>query len=340
MPGRAESSGLRQDENEGCTAVLTSEILRGLPGALDWMVLFDLPALRGLISDIIVRNMFSLPQDANLGLYSHVVLTSRGPLIASREGSSLISANGRRIFSDGEREACLYDRFSDRFDLFAVDEADCLAVGETPPFPPVLLHLKVTDGHGEARAVFATEPSGEHYELLKAVGVEYLGGDWEGAQFVARFRNHLPTHVHAGVLARFSRTGHCNLFFLRHGSIDRGLERGLISAASSRVAWAARIAQEAVTRLARKTCDERLALTCQPPPPARTFPYGDLVPLGFLLKASNAFMEPGAADACAKLRALLQSRRQGSLWSYHTGGLATSTDSALVLLGCHGPDGV
>ncbi len=61
MPGRAESSGLRQDENEGCTVVLTSEILRGLPGALDWMVLFDLPTLRSLISDTIVRGMFSLP---------------------------------------------------------------------------------------------------------------------------------------------------------------------------------------------------------------------------------------------------------------------------------------
>ncbi|CAA9436693.1 MAG: hypothetical protein AVDCRST_MAG28-14 [uncultured Rubrobacteraceae bacterium] len=92
-------------------------------------------------------------------------MTSQGPLVASREGSSLISANGRKIFSDGEREACLYDRFSDRFDLFPVNEADCLAVGEMPPFPPVLLHLKVVSGYGEARAVFATEPSGEHYEL-------------------------------------------------------------------------------------------------------------------------------------------------------------------------------
>ncbi len=61
MPGRAESSGLRQDENEGCTVVLMSEILRGLPGALDWRVLFDLPALRGLIADPVVRGMFSLP---------------------------------------------------------------------------------------------------------------------------------------------------------------------------------------------------------------------------------------------------------------------------------------
>ena len=319
---------------------MTSEILRGLPSTLDWMVLFDLPTLRGLIADPVVRSMFSLPQDANLELYSHVVLTSRGSLVASREGSSLIPSNGTRAFLDDERDACLYDRFSDRFDLFPVDDADCLAVGETLPFPPVLLHLKVTDGYGEAKAVFATEPSGKHYELLKAVGVEYLGGSWKGAHFVARFRNHLPTHVHAGVLARFSRTGHCNLFFLRHGSIDQGLERGLISAAFSRVNWAARTAQEAVARFARETYDERLSLTCQPPPPARPFPYGDLVPLGFLLKASNASTDSKAADARAKLRALLQSKRQGSLWSYHTGGLATSTDSALVLQGFQDPDGV
>ncbi len=40
---------------------MMSEILRGLPGALDWRVLFDLPALRGLIADPVVRGMFSLP---------------------------------------------------------------------------------------------------------------------------------------------------------------------------------------------------------------------------------------------------------------------------------------
>ncbi len=51
-------------------------------------------------------------------------------------------------------------------------------------------------------------------------------------------------------------------------------------------------------------------------------------------------MDSSAADARAKLRALLQSKRQGSLWSHYTGGLTTSTDFALVLQGFQNSDGV
>jgi hypothetical protein len=39
------------------------------------------------------------------------------------------------------------------FDLVPVDTADCLAVGEMPPFPPVLLQLRAEADHGEAKAV-------------------------------------------------------------------------------------------------------------------------------------------------------------------------------------------
>ena len=188
----------------------------------------------------------------DLDLYSHVVLTSQGTLVALRDEPKLLDPTGETVYAAGQTEASLYERFSDRFDLFPGDDVDCLGFGETPPFPPVLLHLQAENGYGEAKALFAEEPSGQHYELLKAIGVEYLGGSSEGPYFVARFRNHLPTHIHSGLLARFSRTSHCNLFFLRHGSIDEQLENGLVEASISRVTWAAEQAREAVLELANE----------------------------------------------------------------------------------------
>ena len=69
--------------------MLASEIIRSLPGSLDWMVLFDLSPLRRLAADETVRAMYSLPRGMDLDPYSHVVLTSQGTLAAAREGSFL-----------------------------------------------------------------------------------------------------------------------------------------------------------------------------------------------------------------------------------------------------------
>src|SRR5829696_6470496 len=145
----------RGEREQECSTVLASEIIRSLPASLDWMVLFDLSTLRKLVADETVRGMFYLPESTDLDRHSHVVLTSQGTLTAAREGSKLTDPIGEVVFSEGEAEASLYGRFSDRFGLFPVDDADCLAIGETPPFPPVLLHLRAEAGHGEARAVFA-----------------------------------------------------------------------------------------------------------------------------------------------------------------------------------------
>jgi hypothetical protein len=86
-----------------------------------------------------------------------------------------------------------------------------------------------------------------------------------------------------------------------------------------------------------------LALTCIPPLQLDPFPYGDLVPLGFLLLAlrgsaarggpSAARGGPGAAERAGAVEEHLRRQRQGALWSYHRGGQVTSIDSALILLG-------
>jgi hypothetical protein len=323
--------------------VLASQIIRSLPESLEWMVLFDLSALRRLATDETVRGMFYLPQSTDLDLHSHVVLTSQGTVAADREGSRLIGPASGAVFSAGETEACLYRRFSGRFDLVPVDEADCLAVGEMPPFPPVLLQLRAEADHGEARAIFAEEPSGQHYELLKAVGIEYFGGSREGPYYVARFRNHLPTHIHSGILAGFARTSHCNLFFFRHGSIDQRLEYGLISASTGRVSWAAEQARQAVVRLAGQAeSGEAPAPTRLPP--AGPSDSGDVVPLGFLLQVLNHHTSADSifrdVEVRKRLTSLLQSKRQGLLWPYRVGGRVSSTVTALVLQGFRDPEAV
>jgi hypothetical protein len=80
-------------------------------------------------------------------------------------------------------------------------------------------------------------------------------------------------------------------------------------------------------------------MICQPQPPAKPFPYGDLVPLGFLLRALNADTSPNS-PVRRGLEDLLRDKRQGLLWAYHSDTLVTCIDSALVLQGVRDPAGI
>jgi hypothetical protein len=311
-----------------------SEILRQLPASLEWMVLFNLPAIRSLTDDATVRPMFGLPGDIELDPYSHVVLSSQGRSLALQDGSDLIDPFNQGIWRRDRLEYSLCERFASQLALFSVDEADCLGLGEMTPFPPVLLHLQIKSGYGEAKAIFHREPSGEHYELLRAVGVQFLGGEQQDDCYMARFRNRLPVHIHAGILSHFSRTAHCNIFFLQHGCIDAKLETGLLKAAESRVNWARLRSLKASAQLAQQP----MAMTCHPPLAEKSYPFGDLVPLGFLLKSLAT--DADVADSYQELANHLQSKRQGLLWSFHSDGLITSIDSALILQGLNEPEAV
>lgn len=314
--------------------MLVSEILNLLPATLEWMVLFNLSAIRPLTNDTTVRQMFFVPEDIELDTYSHVVLTSQGRFLAPCQGLSLVDPSSDRIWSTLAPEASLKNRFSTQLALFPINEADCLGMGEKSPFPPVLLHLQIQSGYGEAKAIFEREPSQAHYELLQAVGVKFLGGYHQDSFYVAQFQNRLPVHIHAGILSHFTRTGNCNEFFLQHGAIDAQLEAGLLKAAESRVTWARNLYLKAAAKLAQQACHQTMAMTCQPPPPAQPFPLGDLVPLGFLLKALKVdASDSSISDIYHELCCFLLDKRQGQLWSFDTNCLITSTDSVLVLQG-------
>jgi len=284
--------------------------------------------------------MFFLPEQFDLEPFSHVVLSSQGRYLAPRDGSRLCLVGNGNLQPGSHQESSLLDRYRSLLETLPADEPDCLGLGRKTVLPPVVLHVVIKDGYGEATAIFDRQPSQDHYELLKAVGVEYRGGYAAGSAFVALFRNRLPIHIHAGALAGYSRTGNCNQFFLNHGEIDRNLEAGLIEASESMTTWGRETGLCAAGRLAslaRQTC---LAMTCQPPPPEKRFGYGDLVPLGFLLRALNQSSKETLVRPRAQLRERLLGGREGLLWPFHSRRLVTATDSVLILQALPDRDGV
>ncbi len=328
--------------------MLVSQILAALNGTSEWMVLFNLQAIRQITIDATVATMYHLPATIDWEMYSHVVLCSEGRFLAHAQESQLVEPLSNYSWNQDSIKFSLAERFKERLALFDVDRADCLGLGEMSPFSPVILHLKIQSGTGQAQAIFDRIPSLTDYELLKAVGVTFLGGETKENYYLARFENRLPVHIHAGILSHFSRTAHCNIFFLRHGNIDAPLRDGLLKAAAGRINWGKKRVFQALAKLAQSACTETLAMTCQPPLPDRPFPYGDLVPLGFVLKGLNRGQALGEEIknsvelARGNLSQYLLDHRQQdlNLWAFHSQRLVTSTDSALILQGFQRPESV
>jgi hypothetical protein len=293
------------------------------------MVLFRMAVVRQF-GEAVIRRMFHLPPDIALAGVEYVVLTSAGRFVAKAD--ELVCAEEQPAIELPAQSVTLAQRYARQLAAVECDNADCIGLGEKPPFAPVLLHVRFDNEVGQATALFHAEPSREHYELLPSVGVSYQGGELRDGFFVATFLHRLGTHVAAGELADFSRTGNCNEFFLRHGDIDQDLEIGLIRASGDRIGAAALRANSGARRLADRACRETLAMSCEPPPPEEPYPYGDLVPLGFLLRSLGG--------EHAGLRQKLLDSSKDRLWAFETGRLTTATDSALVLEGLDAPASV
>lgn len=282
-----------------------ADLLTRLPGDLEWLVLFRLAALRPHCDEETMREMFALPPGLSLGDWEFAVLTSAGPCVAGDRGVSGLRGGSPSM---GRVHAALLAGQD-------LETADCVGLGSEPPRPPVLLVLR----GGEASALFAAEPDPGGYELLRAVGVRYLGGETRAGGFQARYAHSLGPHLRAGARADFARTDHCNRFFFRHGVLDASLQQGLERALRSRVAEAAALASAAAGRLAERPGLPMQALL----PSGARRSFGDVVPAALLLRAVPSRM----------LRDWVEARRQGDLWPFHSGGVATAVDSCLVMLG-------
>nr|WP_315491350.1 hypothetical protein [uncultured Rhodoferax sp.] len=321
----------------------TLEVLRALPARLQWLVFFRLNSIARFAEPDVIKRMFFLRSDAELSHYSHVVLTSEGRYLSRADGTNLDPAGDEPTPLKHYNESSILDRYNDKLCGLPLEDADCIGVGLSPGSPPAFLHVKLGATAGEAIALLSQEPTQRHYELLPVIGVEYLGGEATPAGYVARFRNRLATHIKAGMLSGFTRTENCNLFFIDHAEINEPLAHGLQSAFNDRLTSGRQIIKTFLHKLAVKAMQSPLAMTCVPPPPESPFPYGDLVPLGFLVRGIRAITQSQPAPALLlqvhedlaikKLVRYVNDAKSDGLWAFHRGRLVTATDSALVLLG-------
>ena len=321
----------------------TREVLQALPARLQWLVFFRLDAIAQFAEPDIVKRMFFLRSDTELSLYSHVVLTSEGRYLCQALGAKLDPAGDESIPLKQEHENSMLARYTDQLRGLPLEDADCIGIGHSPGSQPAFLHVALGATSGEAMALLCQEPTQRHYELLPVIGVEYLGGEMTSAGYIARFRNRLATHIKAGMLSGFTRTENCNLFFIDHAEINAHLAQGLLSAFNDRLASGRQIIKTFLHKLAVKAMESPLAMTCVPPSPESPFPYGDLVPLGFLVRGIRAITQSQPAPALLlqvhedlaikKLIRFVNNTKSDGLWAFHRGRLVTATDSALVLLG-------
>lgn len=314
-------------------------LLHQLPASLEWAVVFRTGALLKLISAQQLERMLGLPIHSNLSKSVSAALTSAGKCLAFDEAGPWIWSGRSSI--DADQTAA--ERFGDRLSLLSTaKDADCIGFGKLPGRSPVLMVLTIDMGVAKAEALFEQRPSEDHYDLLSAVGVRFLGGEWRSTYWCARFTNDLGDHFRAATSAHFSRTAHCNLFFLGGGYIDAHLEAGLLHAATSRIQQGLSIAVTTAVNLiltARKT---GLAMTCIPPTPESPYSFGDLVPLGILTYALRGLPgQPEAVEAALILaERYLDQHRVGDLWPFHRGRLPTALDTALILLAQNDARGV
>lgn len=321
----------------------TLDILRGLPDRLQWVVFFRLTALARFAEPEIVRRMFFLRPETELDLYTHVVLTSEGRYLAPSQGDKLIAAANEPPQLKIEVESSLFFKYARQLSGLSLEDCDCIGIGHNHASDPAFLHVKLGATSGEATALFSQKPTERHYDLLAVVGVDYLGGEMTPLGYVGRFRNRLATHIKAGMLCDFSRTENCNQFFIDHAEINSALAQGLQSAFADRLSSGRLTIKTFLHKLATKAMASSLAMTCIPPPPENAFPYGDLVPLGFLVRAMKAInhahkppallMQVHEDLAIKKISRFLSDAKSGNLWAFHRGRLVTATDSALILLG-------
>ena len=311
-------------------------ILSLLPSRLEWMVLFDLAMIQSFVDTSVVRRMYGLPDGVMVDDFSHIILTSDGALLCPRSDGPLIKTDSLTP-ADIPPDATMGDRFETILKMVPLDEAHCLGLGRENNLEPVLLFVRVQGEEGRAQAFFQHEPLTEHYELLKAVGVEYLGGGRRDGWFVAEYVNHIPTHIQGGLISNFRRTHYCNLFSLRHGIIDDDLKERLLEAVDDRLTHGLRQGFSALERMTGRIGVIDQSLTMRPPPPTKETPYGDIIPWGMVRRACTALtdrIDPARLHRVkSRLKDYFLSRSIHGLWPYHSGGLPSSTDSGLVLLG-------
>lgn len=311
-----------------------NDILESMPHTVPWFVLFRLEPFRAVAEPTTLQAMFKLASIDSLDGSSHILLTPAGPVSVDMRTGHLKQDQGLPIPSISPADS-IKVRYQRRLRRLPPTEPDCLGFANLGQDQLVLLHVTLSDLLvGRAVAHLPTKPQTNHYDLLAAVGVRYLRGEWRDDVFEAVFENRLTQHLLAAALAGFSRTERCNQFFFNACRVTEDIRSGLESAHRDRTARGRERTLRALRNLSDATLEHRLSLTAIPPAPMPPYPYGDLVPLGFVLQALRTdITTKGSLDRVERVRQHLLANRQDGLWSYHTGGLPTATDTVLVSQG-------
>ncbi len=310
--------------------VKIENILDKLPGELQWMVLFNLDAIKEIATEETIKKMYFLNEAIDISSHSYVVLTSQGRYLAPKKETADLFHGENLVDYAYTGPDTLKTRFARVQDKFAIDSVDTLAYGQDDEYGDVFLFVKIDGSTAHATSLFTNEPSQQHYELLPAIGVNYKGGKFKGDVFVAEYENLLPVHIESAIFADFTRTDSCNYFFFKHGNIDANLFKGLSMAVQGRAKRQRAKAELLLAEVAERALIEKLAMSWLPPEGNEKFPFGDLVPLGFV---SRALKKTGLTELQERVEKRLLEKKLRGLWSFEMDDLETSIDSALVMQG-------
>lgn len=303
------------------------DILKNLPDSISWLVLFEIEGFKSVANEEVMVDMYFLNKDVTLSEFNYVILTNEGRYLSKANVQGFIHGETLEPYSyNGEDN--LYSAYSELLVDYKVNDAQSFAVAEDPEFGKVLLYIQLKDGLAYSEGLFKNPPTQEMYEFLQAVGVRYVGGQQHDESFRAQFVNQLSTHIMSGTINDYSRTDNCNVFFFRHGRIDAFLKDGLFTAAQKRIAITLNRVKDDLKQVAHSCMNEKLSMTWLPPQGNETFPFGDLVPKGFV---NRALKNVGETQIQSKLEADIFNKKLRGLWTFETDDLETSTDSVLVL---------
>jgi hypothetical protein len=308
---------------------MIKNIIKKLPHNLEWMVMFRISAVQKFADDNTIKNMYFLNPAANINDFDFVVLTSMGRFLYKNINQSF--TNGENLNTSAFSSKSLFDEYSNLLNEFEIDTADSLATGLYPDYGKVVLHIQLGNKVATARSIFNKEPDLWFYEFLQAVGVKFIKGEYlANGMYMSEYENTLSKHISSGILANFSRTDNCNLFFFLHGNINEELALGLLEAGKKRLGFEKKSIFENLQHLAIKSMEERLKMQVLQPFGEPPFNMGDVVPKGFVYGALKTIF-PKESLTENYLKSLNNDKLRG-LWTFEKDDLETSVDSALVLM--------
>jgi len=290
--------------------------------------MFRVEAIRRFADNETINRMYFLHPETDPEAYDFVVLTSLGRFLYRERDNSF--THGETLLPHTFGSGGLYDAYYDRLRHFSLDEADSFATGYYPGYGQVVLYIRFQENVAIAESIFLKAPSKRFYEFLQAVGIRFLGGEETDGLYHAKYENTLSRHIASGILADFSRTDNCNLFFFLHGNINTELADGLIRAGRKRLESEQHRILERLAAIAERSMVEKLQMQMLLPQGSETPGFGDVVPKGFIYGALRDRMPE--AELTERYRQSLEGDKLRGLWTFEKNDLETSVDSSLVLM--------